>query len=109
MGSITEIAVAYSIPREFLAKILKDLTNGGLPTSHLGVNGGYCLVESSNKISLWDVIEAPDGPVQLNSWIEASGKCCSQSMHCPMRQFWISQERTIKASLSKRKLSNHAD
>ena len=105
VGSINEVAAAESIPREFLAKILKDLTNGGLLTSHFGVHGGYRLARKSKDISLLDVIEAVDGPVHLNLCTEAAGAYCTRAGHCPMHGFWIAQEKLIKGSLASQKLS----
>ena len=105
VGSINEVAVGESIPREFLAKILKDLTTARLLTSHLGVNGGYRLAKRSQEISLLDVIEAVDGPVHLNLCTEADGDYCTQAADCPMHSFWIAQEKSIKGSLASQKLS----
>ena len=43
LASIGRIAKARGIPREFLAKILKELTRAGILVSFQGVTGGYHL------------------------------------------------------------------
>src|SRR5258708_13087050 len=41
--STKEIADAYNIPQEALAKILQRLAKAGMLASHHGINGGYPL------------------------------------------------------------------
>ena len=41
--SAKDIAEAYGIPPQLLAKILQRLTKAGLLKSHAGTNGGYAL------------------------------------------------------------------
>src|SRR5579859_7344047 len=41
--SAKDIADAYGIPAQLLAKILQRLTKTGLLRSHAGMNGGYAL------------------------------------------------------------------
>lgn len=105
VGSINEVASAESIPREFLAKILKDLTNAGLLTSHFGVHGGYRLARKSKEISLLEIIEAVDGPVHLNLCTEAGGDYCSRAGQCPMHSFWVAQEKSMKGALASQKIA----
>jgi Rrf2 family protein len=101
LGSINAIAEAESIPREFLAKILKDLTIAGVLVSFKGVTGGYQLSRPAKKISFLDVIEAVDGPVHLCLCTEPDGCSCDRHDHCHMHKFWVTQEKSIKTALSK--------
>lgn len=64
--TITEIAEKEKIPREFLAKILLDLTDAGILKSFKGVKGGYQLARRPAQITMLEVIEAINGPVALN-------------------------------------------
>jgi len=56
--TITEIAESEKVPREFLAKILKELTQRGILRSYRGVQGGYKLAKPESEISFLDIIEA---------------------------------------------------
>lgn len=56
--TINEIAEHEDIPREYLAKILKELSKKGFLTSFKGVKGGYRLTKSRNEITFLDVIKA---------------------------------------------------
>jgi Rrf2 family transcriptional regulator, iron-sulfur cluster assembly transcription factor len=108
LGSINTIAEAESIPREFLAKILKDLTMSGVLTSYQGVHGGYSLVRKPQEMSFLDVIEAVDGPIHLNLCTETGGTYCNRVGHCPIHGFWVAQEKVLKRALAGQKFSKYA-
>ncbi len=97
LASIGDVAEAQAIPREFLAKILKDLTWAEILVSFQGVTGGYRLSRPPKSITFLDVIEAMDGQVRLNLCCEDTHDC-SHSKGCPMRDFWAKeQDHYIKA------------
>jgi len=60
--SAKDVADAYGIPAQLLAKILQSLTKSGLLRSHAGMNGGYALARDAREISAYEVIHAIDGP-----------------------------------------------
>jgi Rrf2 family protein len=102
LGSINEIAEIEQIPREFLAKILKELIVGGLLTSYRGVAGAYRVSRRPRLISFLEVIEAVDGPIHLNICTEGGSNCpCDRWQTCAMRDFWVAQERQYKNALSR--------
>jgi DNA-binding IscR family transcriptional regulator len=45
--SAKDVADAYGIPAQLLAKILQQLTKSGLLRSHAGMNGGYALAREA--------------------------------------------------------------
>ncbi len=47
---------------KLLAKILQRLATAGMLLSHHGMKGGYTLARSPQAISVFDVIEASEGP-----------------------------------------------
>jgi Rrf2 family iron-sulfur cluster assembly transcriptional regulator len=102
LGSINAIAHAESIPREFLAKILKDLTRSGILMSFQGVTGGYRLSSLPKDVSFLDVIEAIEGPIHINLCTENGPTCaCDQVDTCTMHDFWVVQERSFKKALGR--------
>ena len=58
------IAQARGIPERFLLKVLKPLVSARVLLSIKGPNGGYRLARPANQISLLEVVEAVDGPLQ---------------------------------------------
>ena len=107
-GSIRNIAEAEAVPREFLAKILKDLTSGGILVSFRGVTGGYAVTREPKDISFLDVIEAVNGPLQLNLCTEPGGCRPDQRGGCYMCDFWKAQEKTLKKVLSRQHFGKYA-
>ena len=73
--SAKDIAEAYHIPPQLLAKILQRLAKEGLLRSHAGMNGGYTLARSSKEISAFEVIKAIDGPLFITSCVTDTGLC----------------------------------
>ncbi|AEU34853.1 RrF2 family transcriptional regulator [Granulicella mallensis] len=73
--SAKDIAEAYHIPPQLLAKILQTLAKSGLLVSHAGTNGGYALARSAHDISAFEVIRAIDGPLFITSCITIHGTC----------------------------------
>jgi Rrf2 family protein len=100
LASIGMVAKSQHIPREFLAKILKDLTWAGLLVSYQGVTGGYRLARPAKDISFLDVIEAMEGPICLNLCCEGDKCECEQYKGCKMRDFWVKQQSSFKRALS---------
>jgi Rrf2 family protein len=56
-----EIADAYGIPYELLAKVLQRLTRAGLIMSVQGVHGGYTLAREPQAITVSGIINAIEG------------------------------------------------
>jgi Rrf2 family protein len=73
--SAKDIAEAYHIPPQLLAKILQTLAKGGLLISHAGTNGGYALSRPASEISAFEVIRTIDGPLFITSCITIHGAC----------------------------------
>jgi Rrf2 family protein len=51
------------MPERFLLQILRVLVTHGILKSTRGVDGGYYLSKPADQVSLLDVIEAIDGPL----------------------------------------------
>jgi Rrf2 family protein len=58
------VARARKIPERFLLKVLKPLVSARVLHSVKGPNGGYRLARPASQITLLDIVEAVDGPLQ---------------------------------------------
>jgi Rrf2 family protein len=106
-----EVARAMQIPEDFLAKILKTLANGRLVTAVRGAHGGYRLAQPATEISFLDIIEAIEGPVQLNICLAdpVKGKePCGMSSSCTMHSVWREGQDRMLEVYRKAKLSELA-
>jgi len=83
--SAKDVAEAYGIPPEALAKILQKLAKAGLLNSQHGMNGGYTLARDPGLITAFEVIRAIDGPLFITSCISVRGEC-GQSDRCTIRE-----------------------
>lgn len=83
--SAKDIAEAYHIPPQLLAKILQKLTREGLLRSHAGMNGGYSLSRGAHDISAFEVIRAIDGPLFLTS-CTTSTSVCDLTASCTIKE-----------------------
>jgi Rrf2 family protein len=59
----SKLAAEGGMPERFLLQILRVLVNHGILRSTRGVEGGYSLVKPAEEISLLEIIEAIDGPL----------------------------------------------
>ena len=83
--SAKDIADAYGIPAQLLAKILQQLTKSGLLRSHAGMNGGYALAREAREVSAFEVILAIDGPFFITSCTK--GKTgCELTTNCTIKE-----------------------
>lgn len=60
----SHLAATGHMPERFLLQILRQLVTHGVLHSTRGVDGGYVLGRKPGEISLLDIIEAVDGPLQ---------------------------------------------
>jgi Rrf2 family protein len=97
--SAKDIAEAYHIPPQLLAKILQTLTRQGILVSHAGTNGGYALARAAAEISAFEVIRAIDGPLFITSCITIHGTC-DLAGHCTIKEPLRKVNDSIKELLS---------
>jgi Rrf2 family protein len=106
--SAKDIAEAYHIPPQLLAKILQTLARGGILVSHAGTNGGYALARPATEISAFEVIRAIDGPLFITSCITIHGTC-DLAGHCTIKEPLRKVNDSIKDLLSGIRISDLAE
>ncbi len=95
--SARELAEAYGIPAELLAKVLQKLVRGKLLASHQGIRGGYDLGRPAQLISVADVIQAVDGPLTVTACSDTDHSC-DQYSKCNIRDpLWRIKDRILSA------------
>jgi Rrf2 family protein len=107
--SAKDVADAYGIPAQLLAKILQQLTKKGLLRSHAGMNGGYALARDAREISAFEVILAIDGPFFITSCTKGT-KACELTPSCTIKEPLARVNETIAGvlkSISIQDLAEH--
>jgi len=92
------IAAEQRIPPSFLAKIVSQLSIAGLLHTSRGARGGVTLAREAKDITLLEVIEAIDGPIQLNECVGDKG-ACSFDDTCPLRPVWCDAQEELVGRL----------
>lgn len=64
---LVEVAGPNSIPERFLVQILLQLKGAGFVSSVRGAAGGYRLALEPREISLWDIVQTVDGPMDTTA------------------------------------------
>ena len=94
------IAKEQNIPPSFLAKIISQLSIAGLLHTSRGARGGVTLARDPKEITLLEVVEAIDGPIQLNECVQGEG-ICSFEDSCPIRAVWCDAQDELVTRLKK--------
>jgi len=84
---VEEIAEHLQIPREFISKILQELTSHGIVGSKKGKNGGFFLAKPCTKIKVYDIVVAIDGDAIFHDCVLGFPNC-SNEYPCPLHGSW---------------------
>ncbi len=102
---IEEISIAQDVPRAYLAKIFQQLSKSGFVKSFRGPEGGFVLLKAPKDISVFETIEAIEGPMHLNECLIHDGYCPRDKV-CPIHDVWHEAQTRFIAFLNE---SNFAD
>jgi Rrf2 family protein len=97
-AATSTVAQEQKIPPSFLAKIISQLSIAGLLHTSRGARGGVTLAREPKEITLLEVIEAIDGPIQLNECV-GDGGTCTFDQDCPLRPVWCEAQEELVSRL----------
>jgi Rrf2 family protein len=84
-----EIAERQDVPAKYFPTVIRNLVRAGIINTYRGSRGGVSLAEAPHEITLRDVIEAVDGPINLNRCgLQSDGCRDGVDEHCTMHDFW---------------------
>lgn len=87
------------LPREFLAKIFRQLVEKGLLKSAKGPGGGFALAKPPHDISLMTIVEAVDGGNAVDSCVVGLARC-NDRMPCPQHDLFKPIRQRLRAYLT---------
>ncbi len=82
-----EISKRQKIPMRFLQKIMKELVDGQLARSFHGPGGGYALAKDPSGITVKEVVEAVEGPIDFIDCVDGDPGCGLYD-RCPQVDIW---------------------
>lgn len=97
MVQTREIADAQRLPEGYLAKVIQSLTRAGLVRTARGVHGGVALTRRPAQITVREVFEAVDGPLELHRCGHRPDPC--GDVPCGTHRFWEQVERVLTTEL----------
>jgi Rrf2 family cysteine metabolism transcriptional repressor len=94
-----EIAERWNIPAPYLDQLLTALRKAGLVASVRGPQGGHALARRPESITVREVFEALEGPLQPIDCLEDNPRC-SFSRACAIQDLWAEVQSTVSNLLT---------
>ncbi len=96
-----DLAEITKLPLPTATKVLKQLLQSGLLTSHRGINGGYSLAKDASEISLEEIIAAIEGPIALTECSTDVTGLCDLEPSCPIKTNQKVISEVVRGALQK--------
>jgi Rrf2 family nitric oxide-sensitive transcriptional repressor len=80
-----EIATEFGISRNHLAKVVRDLADGGFITTQRGVGGGFSLARPPQAITLGEVVRVLEARHALVECFRDDGGSCVLTPRCRLK------------------------
>lgn len=94
----SELARSGGAPTSFISKVLQQLVRAGMLTSSRGMGGGFALGVDPAKVTLLDVVEKMEGPLQMNLCLPGDDTCDRKSW-CGVHPVWQEAQAAVKLIL----------
>ncbi|WP_026884320.1 RrF2 family transcriptional regulator [Clostridium akagii] len=91
--SIKNISMRQHISEYYLEQLFSQLRKAKLIKSVRGAQGGYILNKEPKDITVSDVFDVLEGPIEISDCIE--GEVCSNSSCCASRILWEKLKESI--------------
>jgi FeS assembly SUF system regulator len=101
-----DLAVESRLPLSTVSKLLKQLLQSGLLTSHRGTKGGYILARDPQEISVVEIIAALEGPMALTECSTDVTGLCNLEPCCPIKTNQQIINQAVRGVLDKITLSD---
>lgn len=104
--ALKEIAKAKNLSLSYISQIILPLKNAGLVLSREGAHGGYRLAKPPHEISMFEILEALEGPIApVRCCDNKAGKCGSES-YCNVKYTWQDARVLLGQFLKTKTLAN---
>jgi Rrf2 family protein len=94
-----DISMAMEIPDTYVPQILSALVTAGIVRSTVGRVGGYELARPPDRISLREVVEVAEGPLQVDKCLLRGGPCYWVE-RCALHDAWTAAGDALSVSLA---------
>ncbi len=98
--SAREIAERRNIPGKFLEQLFVSLRRAGLVSAVRGARGGFVLARDPATLTVLDVVEALDGPLDSPVCDAEAGGGCGRGNSCAASSVWWRATYALRGVLS---------
>ncbi|MEZ4552504.1 MAG: Rrf2 family transcriptional regulator [Dehalococcoidia bacterium] len=102
-----EIARTMDIPERYLPQLLAPLVHAGLLVATAGPDGGYELAIPPAAISLLQIVELAEGPLESPECVFGGGPCDWAGV-CPAHEAWTEGRAALERRLDRTTLADLA-
>lgn len=102
-----QLAAALGASEAHLSKVLQRLTRAGLVLAKRGPSGGFVLAKSPDDITLKDILEAIEGPIEAETCPFGVHTC--KGNDCPLADEFSKAGRKLLDFMESTKLSDYQD
>jgi len=93
-----DIGAAMDIPTGFLQQVLQELQRARLVSSRPGPSGGYQLARSPDDITILEIVETLEGPIETSECALRGGPCHWDQV-CALHWVWSSARAALSGAL----------
>jgi len=93
-----DIGAAMDIPTGFLQQVLQELQRSRLVSSRPGPSGGYQLARAPEEITILEIVETLEGPIETSECALRGGPCHWEQV-CALHWVWSSARAALSGSL----------
>ena len=104
---VRQIAAEMAIPRSYTPQILDALIRNGLVESRAGKTGGYRLIKDPVTITVLELLEAGEGPLNPANCALSNGPCRWDTV-CPMHEVMSTAVNRFRETMQAELLSELA-
>ena len=91
---ISDVATSLGLSIGYLEEVASRLKKAGLLEAKTGPTGGYRLAKSTKDLSLLEIVEAVEGPMDLVACQSQEG--CMATTVCRSKRVWDRLQRQLK-------------
>jgi Rrf2 family cysteine metabolism transcriptional repressor len=92
--SIKTISARQKISEYYLEQLFAPLRKANLITSVRGAQGGYMLSRAPEEITVFDIIEVLEGPIEVSECLDEDASCGNADC-CATRLLWAKIKNSI--------------
>jgi Rrf2 family transcriptional regulator, cysteine metabolism repressor len=97
--SAREISTRRNIPAKFLEQLFVSLRRAGVVTAVRGARGGFTLARDPDTLTVLEVVEALDGPLESPVCDAETGGGCGRGASCAASSVWWRAQYALREVL----------